>query len=91
MPIVKSTDTNVNPPMELTVFKKTRGILTKRISLLKSGKISADGSECRMGEGRAYRTKLDSIDALATLIEKMPANEALAAPSSSVPKTELPS
>jgi hypothetical protein len=78
MPIVKSTDTNVNPPMELTVFKKTRGILTKRISLLKSGKISADGSECRMGEGRAYRTKLDSIDALATLIEKMPANEALA-------------
>jgi hypothetical protein len=75
---IKSTDTNVNPPpIELTVFRKVSGILSKRI-FLESGKIRADGSECRMGDGRAYRTRLDSIEALGRLIGNMPANEALA-------------
>ena len=64
--------------IEITVFRKSGGILSKRISLLKSGKIKADGSECRMREGTARRILLDDVAALAALINNMCPDEALA-------------
>ena len=62
----------------ITIFRKARGVLSKRISLNKAGGIEADGSECRMAEGSARRLKLTSVEALADLIEQMPSEEALA-------------
>jgi hypothetical protein len=64
--------------IEITVFRKSEGILSKRISLLKSGKIKADGSECRMCEGTARRIMLNDVAALGALISNMRSNEALA-------------
>jgi hypothetical protein len=64
--------------MEITVFRKSNGILSKRISLSKAGKVRADGSECRMTEGGARRVRLNGSASLANLIECMRADEALA-------------
>jgi Family of unknown function (DUF5906) len=64
--------------VEITVFRKQHGVLSKRISLNKEGNVKSDGSECRMAEGSARRVKLESVDALADLIEQMPSYEALA-------------
>ena len=64
--------------VEITVFRKKDGVLSKRISLDKEGNVKSDGSECRMAEGSARRVKLKSVDALADLIEQMPSEEALA-------------
>ena len=46
---------------EITVLRKRDGALSKRISLTKSGKIKADGSACRMSNGRACRVELDDV------------------------------
>ena len=64
--------------IEITIFRKARGVLSKRISLNKAGGIEADGSECRMTEGSACRFQLNGVEALADLIEQMPSEEALA-------------
>jgi hypothetical protein len=64
--------------IELTVFRKRDGILTKEIKLDRDGKICSDGSACRMAEGEAYRTKLNGVASLAKLIEQMPSEQALA-------------
>jgi hypothetical protein len=64
--------------VEITVFRKQHGVLSKRISLNKERNVKSDGSECRMTEGSARRVKLASVDALADLIEQMPSDEALA-------------
>jgi hypothetical protein len=64
--------------MEITVFRKSKGFLSKRISLSKSGKVRADGSECRMAEGDAHRVPLNGVRSLAKLIESMGSDEALA-------------
>jgi hypothetical protein len=63
---------------EITVFCKTGGILSKRISLNNAGKINSDGSQCRMRQGEARRVKLNGVASLAKLIETMPSHEALA-------------
>ena len=63
---------------EITVLRKRDGALSKRISLTKSGKIKADGSACRMSNGRACRVELDDVESLAELIEDMGSDEALA-------------
>ena len=64
--------------VEITVFRKKHGVLSKRISLSNESNIKSDGSECRMTEGSARRVKLNSVAALADLIEEMPSEEALA-------------
>jgi hypothetical protein len=64
--------------VEITVFRKQHGVLSKRISLNKEGNVKSDGSECRMAEGSARRVKLENVDALADLIEQMPSDQALA-------------
>jgi hypothetical protein len=68
----------VSAGIEITIFRKKNGVLSKRISLGKDGKVKSDGSECRMSAGTAQRFKLDGVGSLADLIEQMPSNEALA-------------
>jgi hypothetical protein len=63
--------------IEITVFRKLGGALSKHISLTRAGKINADGSECRMSSGTARRIKLNGAASLADLIEAMPSDEAL--------------
>ena len=44
---------------EITVFSKVGGqLLTKKISLSEDGNVIADGSACRMSNGRAERMRL---------------------------------
>ena len=64
--------------IEITIFHKTDGILSKRISLTKSGVITADRSECWMSKGEATRKKLNGPASLADLIDNMPSEQALA-------------
>jgi putative DNA primase/helicase len=64
--------------VEITVFRKSEGVLSKRISLSKSGKVRSDGSECRMTTGIARRVKLNGPRSLAKLIDGLGSDEALA-------------
>ena len=64
--------------IEITVFRKAKGILSKRITLTRSGKIKSDGSACCMSKGTARRVTLDGVAELADLIENMPSHKALA-------------
>jgi hypothetical protein len=63
--------------IEVTVFRKANGILSKRI-WWEAGKVKSDGSECRMSEGEGRRVKLNGIASLGDLIGSMRSNEALA-------------
>ena len=45
----------VHGRIELVVFSKTGGPLTKRIALTADGHIASDGSACTMARGRAER------------------------------------
>jgi hypothetical protein len=63
--------------IEIAVFRKSGGVLSKRISLTRSGKIKSDGSECQMTTGTARRVKLNDIRSLANLIENLRSDEAL--------------
>ena len=51
----------MNGKFELAIFHKTDGPLSKQISL-ENGNINADGSACKMAQGRARRVKFDNID-----------------------------
>ena len=48
----------MSEPIELVVFSKTGGPLTKRITLTADGKIASDGSACTMARGRAKRMRI---------------------------------
>jgi hypothetical protein len=63
---------------ELTIFAKSGGPLTKRITLLPDGTVKSDGSACVMARGEARRVAIESVADLGALIERMPSNEALA-------------
>src|SRR4051812_49426426 len=63
--------------IEIAVFHKRKGALSKKIWLDPDGRVSSDGSACRMGAGEAYRVKLNGVDSLAELIDDMRTNEAL--------------
>ena len=63
---------------EITVFSKTRGILTKKISLSEDGNVIADGSACRMSNGRAERTAIADLHTLAAVIEDLKPSQAIA-------------
>jgi hypothetical protein len=64
--------------IELTVFTKADGLLTKRIALTADGKIVSDGSACRMARGTAQRMKVAGVGQLAELIENIRSDQALA-------------
>jgi hypothetical protein len=69
----------LNDRLEITVFRKSNGVLSKRISLNRNGKAKADGSACRMVEGTAVRQVLkDGVESLADLIDDLGSDEALA-------------
>jgi hypothetical protein len=63
---------------ELTVLAKAGGPLTKRISLNPDGSLSADGSACVMGHGKARRAHLTGLAAFAALINGLGQHEAVA-------------
>ena len=62
---------------EITVFKKSGGPLTKRLAL-RDRKIVNDSSACFMARGSAHRVKIDSVQALADLINNFAPNQAYA-------------
>jgi hypothetical protein len=64
--------------MELTVFAKCGGPLTKRISLNPDGSLVSDGSACVMSAGTAQRFEFGDIGLLAELIEQLTARHAIA-------------
>jgi hypothetical protein len=68
----------MSEPIELVVFSKKGGPLTKRITLTADGKIASDGSACTMARGRAKRVLIDDMDELAAQIESLESNQAIA-------------
>ena len=54
--------------LQITVFDKTGGILTKKISLAKDGTVDSDGSACKMSEGRARRIEISGVEEFAKII-----------------------
>jgi hypothetical protein len=64
--------------IEITIFRKRKGTLSKQIWLDRDGKIKSDGSACKMTEGEAYREYVDGVEALADLLDDMRSDEALA-------------
>ena len=62
---------------EITVFQKSGEPLTKSIAL-KDGKLVNDSSACRMANGEARRVTIESMAALATLINGFSDREAYA-------------
>jgi hypothetical protein len=63
--------------IEITVFTKDRGPLTKRISLNSDGTVHSDGSACALANGRASRKQIDGVEELAELIEGLGSNQAI--------------
>src|SRR5215472_14362248 len=63
--------------LEVTVFSKHGGSLTKRISLNPDGTVISDGSACVMSRGRAWRLKLSCAQQLADLIASLTSSEAI--------------
>ena len=66
------------PSVELTKFVKSGEILTKVAKVDASGKIKIDGSQCRMSNGAAYRLPVPSVHVLASTINSLGSNEAIA-------------
>jgi hypothetical protein len=64
--------------VEITVFEKSGGPLTKRISLAPDGSVKSDGSACVMARGAAQRRHIANVGELAIVIDKTRSNQALA-------------
>jgi len=63
---------------EITLFAKSGGPLTKKISLDSNGGISSDASHCFMTCGAASRTTIEDVNELGALMHDMLNNNALA-------------
>ena len=63
---------------EIVSFTKSGGLLTKRISLDKNGKLQNDSSACRMWEGDAHRIHFDSLAEFGRFVGDLKSNEAIA-------------
>jgi hypothetical protein len=63
--------------IELTLFEKRGGILTKKIALDADGKVHNDNSECRMTLGTARRVTVDGVDGLKALVVGLHKNNAI--------------
>jgi DNA polymerase I-like protein with 3'-5' exonuclease and polymerase domains len=68
------------PPLEieLTLFTKAGGPLTKRILLAPDGTLVKDSSACVMAHGTAERVRVAGVDALGALIEDLAPSQAIA-------------
>src|SRR5262249_49917799 len=62
---------------EITLFAKSRGPLTKRISMAPDGPLKSHGSACVMSHGAARRVHITSVSDFARLIERLRPNEAI--------------
>jgi hypothetical protein len=69
---------DADAPIEITVFTKSGGPLSKRISLNGDGTVKSDGSACVMMRGWARRTHLAGVHDLAELIDRLETSEAIA-------------
>ena len=56
------------PGAEITLFAKSGGPLTKKISLDSNGGISSDASHCFMTCGAASRTTIEDVNELGALM-----------------------
>jgi hypothetical protein len=65
-------------PIELTVFSKAGGPLTKRISLAPDGSVVSDGSACLMAQGYACRAGIANMAEFGILIEMLKPYQAIA-------------
>jgi hypothetical protein len=63
--------------VELVIFTKANGPLTKRITLNPDGTLHSDGSSCVMASGEARRVLLDGVSDLALLIDQVRSDQAL--------------
>ncbi|MGY4420785.1 hypothetical protein ACVWY2_003234 [Bradyrhizobium sp. JR6.1] len=66
------------PHVEITVFTKSDGPLTKQISLLADGSVKSDGSTCVMSDGVAQRAQIANVEQLAALIKRLASSQAIA-------------
>ena len=74
---IAMTANPTHQPIEITVFQKTGGPLTKRISLDRDGKVISDGSACVMLHGRAERVIVSNLTEAARLIAGQRSNQAI--------------
>jgi hypothetical protein len=65
-------------PVEITLFAKSGGPLTKCIALAADGSVTTDSSECRMSRGSARRVRIADVAQLGKLIEGLASTEAIA-------------
>jgi hypothetical protein len=65
------------PTIQIVIFTKDSGPLTKRISLV-DGKVKSDGSACTMARGRTQRLAIAGVDELATVIAGLSSSQAIA-------------
>ncbi len=63
---------------EITLFTKSSGILTKRISLTADGSAKSDGSACKMSQGAARRIEVAGVKQLVEVIDRVQPNQAIA-------------
>ena len=85
-PIMLASRVGTNYAIELAVFNKFGGLLTKKIELI-ADKVVSDGSACTMARGRAMRVTLGHVGELVALIESLNSNQAIALGS---PRDDLP-
>ena len=85
-PIMLASRVGTNYAIELAVFNKFGGLLTKKIELI-ADKVVSDGSACTMARGRAVRVTLGHVGELVALIESLNSNQAIALGS---PRDDLP-
>jgi Family of unknown function (DUF5906) len=64
--------------IEITVFDKVSGVLSKKITLRADGTANSDGSECKMSAGEAKRTPIADLHELAKVIEWLKPYQAIA-------------
>ena len=64
--------------IEITVFEKHGGPLTKRIHLNPDGAIGNDSAACLMANGVARRVWVDGVDLLARIINEFGPHQAYA-------------
>jgi hypothetical protein len=64
--------------IELTLFTKYGGPLTKHISLAPDGTLIKNGNACKMSIGMAERVKIADVNAFSALIESLASEQAIA-------------
>ncbi len=64
--------------IRLTLFRKTSGILTKTMSLLPTGELHKDASQCAMSAGTFITLSIDHIRELPDILTRVKKSECLA-------------